>query len=346
MERKMVSVRTVDKISPIKDADRLEVARIGGWNIVVPKNEFSVDEKIAYFEIDSFLPETVPAFKSFQERGQKTFSVNEKEVKGHVLKTIKLRGVVSQGLVLSLEALGFTPEQIDALNVGDDITDAVNVVKHEEEIPKSADIIGAFDSRHAPKTVAERAQNLSEYWEEIKSMDWEATVKVDGSSQTMFFDSEQNKLRLFGRNWELDQNTKGMVVAEREGIADFCRENPDVVVQFEIVGEGISQNRLKLVGHRPLVFAVWADGVKIPRAQWDQRLLKVAVPSLDIKPEGELEDFIESISGLRGHITKDVLDEGVVFHLTGEKSAELPQWMGRNANFKIISQKFLIRNKL
>lgn len=346
MERKMVSVRTVDKISPIKDADRLEVARIGGWNVVVPKNEFSVDEKIAYFEIDSFLPESVPAFESFQERGQKVFLVNEKEVKGHVLKTIKLRGVVSQGLVLSLEALGFTPEQIDALNVGDDITEDVGVVKYDVEKPRSGEIIGGFDSRYAPKTDAERAQNLSEYWEDIKAFEWEATVKVDGTSQTLFFDSEEARLRIFSRNWEISDKTEGMKVAERDGIADFARENPDVVIQFELAGEGVNGNRAKLTGRRAFVFAVWADGVKVPRAQWDERLLRSAAPLLDIKPEGELEDFIESISGLRGHVTKDVLDEGVVFHLTGEHSSDLPVWMDRNANFKVISNKFILKNKL
>lgn len=94
------------------------------------------------------------------------------------------------------------------------------------------------------------------------------------------------------------------------------------------------------------MFAVWTQGVKVPREQWDQRLLDSAAPLLDIKPEGDLEDFIASVSGIRGYITKDILDEGVVFHLTGEQSSQLPVWMDRNANFKIISDKYILKHGL
>ena len=339
----MASLRTVDSVSAMKNADRLEVARVGGWNVVVPKGEFSAGDTVVYFEIDSFLPESVPAFESFQKRGQKKFLVDGEEISGHVLKTIKLRGIISQGLILSTDALGINT---DDYALGDDVSEVLGVLKYDVEKPAHGDIIGSFDARFAPKTDAERAQNLSAVWEDIKELEWEATVKADGTSQTIFFDSQEDRLRIFGRNWELAEQTEGMRVAQRDGIADFCAENPDTVVQFELSGEGINGNRQKISGRRAFVFAVWAQGVKVPREQWDQRLLDSAAPLLDIKPEGDLEDFIASVSGIRGYITKDILDEGVVFHLTGEQSSQLPVWMDRNANFKIISDKYILKHGL
>ena len=37
MERKLVSIRTIEKIIPIDGADRIEIAAIGAWHIIVPK---------------------------------------------------------------------------------------------------------------------------------------------------------------------------------------------------------------------------------------------------------------------------------------------------------------------
>ncbi len=44
--RKMASIRRIDAINPIEGADLIEVAVVGGWNIVVKKNEFSVGDLV------------------------------------------------------------------------------------------------------------------------------------------------------------------------------------------------------------------------------------------------------------------------------------------------------------
>jgi len=56
MERKLVSLRQVKEIRPIEGADRIEVAVVDGWNVVVPKGSFKPGDLAVYFEIDSFLP--------------------------------------------------------------------------------------------------------------------------------------------------------------------------------------------------------------------------------------------------------------------------------------------------
>lgn len=339
MERKLVSVQEITDIQPIKDADRIEVAKILGWNVVVGKDIHQVGEKVAFFEIDSMLPENDEKFDQFQQRGQKTVVVDGKEIKGHVVSTIKLRGVISQGLIMSLKELGLS----ENLEIGTEVTNEIGVVKWEEPIPVSSDIVGRFDSRFAPKSDAIRAQSLVENWEEITQMEWEISVKVDGTSTTLINDEEN--IRVFSRNWEISETSTAFVVAKEFGIVDEVEKHEGIAVQFELAGPGIQSNRAKLSRVTPLVFAVWNKGQKLPRSQWSQVFLNNSVPLLneEWKPSGTLEEMIEKVSGLRGNITKDKLDEGIVFHTSGEN---LPEWMDRNANFKIINNKFLLKHKI
>ncbi|MCP4961263.1 MAG: hypothetical protein GY925_18620 [Actinomycetia bacterium] len=50
-DRSLASIRTVDRVDPIEGADRIEVARVGGWNIVVKRGEFVPGDRCVYFEL-------------------------------------------------------------------------------------------------------------------------------------------------------------------------------------------------------------------------------------------------------------------------------------------------------
>lgn len=344
--RKLARIAVIDDINPIEGADRIEAAKVGGWTVVVQKGLYSPGDKAVYIEIDSFLREDMPVFESFQARGQKSLIIDGEEVRGHVVRTAKLRGVYSQGLLIPLSETGLL--RVIPCEIGKDVTEHLGIVKYEAIPPASAgDIIGDFDTRFAPKTDAERIQNLTEHWDEIRPLDWEATLKVDGTSQTLVHDPDYEGPRIFGRNWELDPNAaEGMLVAERTGLADVVMSTPNLVIQFELAGHGIQGNPLKLSDRHPFVFAVWADGRKLPREQWPSGAIEYAAPTLDIRPAGyaTVEELIDAVDGLRGHITKDKADEGVVFHLTGDAAASAPGWADRNANFKVISRKYLLKH--
>lgn len=90
-ERELAYVVKVDGISPIAGADRVELAHIGGWRIMVKKGQFQVGDYAIYFEIDSKVPEKEPFMflesKHFKVKTQKYF-------KGTV---------VSQGLLMALD---------------------------------------------------------------------------------------------------------------------------------------------------------------------------------------------------------------------------------------------------
>lgn len=102
--RELAYLVRVDEILPM-NADRLECAHIGGWNCVVGKDEFKAGDIGVYFEIDSKLPEVAP--------------FNEMEFlksKHYKIKTQKIRGVYSQGLLMPVSAFGWETSSIVSLN--------------------------------------------------------------------------------------------------------------------------------------------------------------------------------------------------------------------------------------
>lgn len=165
-KRKLVSIRTIANIEPILNADAIEVAVVDGWKVVTKKNEFKPGDLCVYFEIDSFLPDGVPAWQFLVDKSARMFE----GVKGHKLRSIKLRGVVSQGLVLPID---FAVERFEGSEfdegqelgeffaVGSDISEFLGVKKWEAALP--AELVGQAQGLFPSfirKTDQERCQNL------------------------------------------------------------------------------------------------------------------------------------------------------------------------------------------
>lgn len=347
--RKMATVQTIKNVSPIPNADRLEKVRVLGWNVVAAKGDFTEGNKVIFFEIDSFLPNDREYFEPFSTRGVKTFTINEVEKTGHVLTTVKLRGVVSQGLVLPIagqilqdiqKTYGDGFELVD----GFDVTEALGVVKYEPPLPAGTNIIGPYDTRFAPKTGAVRIQTISEHWDEIVNSQWIPTLKVDGTSQTLM--NVDGTIKIFGHNWELDPNSSpGYKIAEERGLVNIVRQYPNIAVQFELAGPGVlGRNILKLEHLEIFVFAVHMNGVKLNRNDWPEGIEQLGTPVLgsEWNLTGDIDEMIEKVSNLRGNITKNVPDEGIVYHYVGE---QIPEWLPAHRNIKIISNRFLMKNQ-
>lgn len=62
--RKLATIRKIDNIRPIVDADAIEAAVVGGWTVVVKKDEFKVGDLAVYLEIDSWVPHELAPFLS------------------------------------------------------------------------------------------------------------------------------------------------------------------------------------------------------------------------------------------------------------------------------------------
>lgn len=92
--RELAYVVIIDEIREIPGYDRVEHARTGGWWCIVPKGQFHPGDAAIYFEIDSKVPSTNPAFAFLEKRNYK-------------IKTQKMCKVLSQGLIMHAEDFGW-----------------------------------------------------------------------------------------------------------------------------------------------------------------------------------------------------------------------------------------------
>ena len=99
IERKLATVERVKNIIPHSNADALEIALIRGWQVVVGKDQFKKNDLVLYFEIDSFLP-VIPQFEFLRKN---CFRSSADIGEGFRIRTIKLRGEISCGLVIPLD---------------------------------------------------------------------------------------------------------------------------------------------------------------------------------------------------------------------------------------------------
>jgi len=99
--RKLATIRQIKNISPIDGADNICVAEVSGWKVVIKKGEYKQGEWVVFCEIDSWIPTELAPFLS----KNKTPSVFN-GVSGEKLRSIKLKGQISQGLILPISILG------------------------------------------------------------------------------------------------------------------------------------------------------------------------------------------------------------------------------------------------
>lgn len=374
MSRKLVSIQTIDQIAPIPGADRIMLAHVLGWKVIISKDmHLAVGDKVAYFETDSLLPASDSRYSQFMPRGVRHMTVTDPQtcetvdVSGHVLRTMKMRGVYSQGLVMPLPELGIDP----SLPVGADITEACHVIKYEppafagrganrqdKALQRAMQgIIGEFNAP-CSKSDAPRAQTLTGIWHELCKLEAVPTVKVDGMSLTFFFDGSE--LRMFTRNYEVDPTHPDWRDAcelahryftSRIGGLSVFDIGMGMCVQAEYAGPGINGNRQKLAKRDLFVFAVWQDGEKLPRDEWEDSFLAHAAPEInqwEYPLADSMDTLISAVDGMRGHITPDALDEGIVWHLDPNQTVpdSVREALGDNLCFKIINNTYLTKHHL
>lgn len=237
--RKLASIQEIKEIRAIENADKLEVVNILGWKVVVKKNEFKIGDKCIYCEIDSVLP----------EREEFEFLKDKK----YRIKTVKLRGQVSQGICFPLTILSE-----GSYNIGDDVTEVLGVIKYEMPIPESlsGEVRGDFPS-YIPKTDETRIQAVPDLLEEMSGLECYITIKLDGSSMTVC--NLNNDVQVCSRNLSLKKTDKSAQwnVVEKYDLENKIKECGNIGIQGEIVGVGIQKNRLELKDKDFFVFNVY-----------------------------------------------------------------------------------------
>jgi tRNA-binding EMAP/Myf-like protein len=152
MERKMAHIEIVHGVHPIENADAIECLKVLGWEVVAKKGDFKVGDKAVYLEIDSWCPHELAPFLSKSKEPREYGGV-----KGEKLRTAKMRGQISQGLVLPLSVLDgkIAPEECV---VGLDVTSILGIQKWEQEVAVhlQGQIRSTFPTHYVSKTDEER----------------------------------------------------------------------------------------------------------------------------------------------------------------------------------------------
>ena len=340
-DRKLASIRRIKEIRPIEGADRIVCAVVDGWELVTQKsNNFQPGDLVVYFEIDSLLPLTEQF--SFLEP-YKVSTRNSVNGEGYRLKTIKLRGQVSQGLILSIDTFPIL-NILSSLPEGMDLTETLDVKLYERPIPAQlrGKVRGNFPS-FIPKTDQERIQNCFDDWFfNNKQAEYEVTLKLDGSSCTIYYDVDKDLFGVCSRNLDLTETGDNAywLVARKYDLENKLRDfGRNIAIQGELMGPGVQGNREKLPELDLFVFDIyeWYSGQgKYFDAEVRQNVCKLLklkhVPVIDIDVFSgftSVKDFLKYAQ--RPSINNDVA-EGVVF-----KNTQDP-----HNSFKVISNAFLL----
>lgn len=304
-ERKLATIRQISEVKPIQGKDRIVSYRVDGWWVTDSKDKYQVGDLVVYLESDSWVPTDIAPFLS---KGKEPREFEG--VKGERLKTIKMGGVLSQGLLLPLSVLGerhaiFTISEgcIDA-----DVTDQLGVLKWEKPIPAQlrGQVRGNFPFE-IPKTDAVRIQNVRD-WETIsQTHTFEVTEKLHGSSCTFYLDNN-NEFHVCSRNLDLkfDENNAYWKVAIKYNVEEQMKELgfKGIAVQGELVGEGVNGNQYGIGGLDFFVFNIFNvnanGGVYVSagvRTLWCEKLRLKQVPNLTVEFSKDVQEMLKIAEG-------------------------------------------------
>lgn len=323
--RKLATVKQITAINPIPGADAIEVAEVDyGWKVVVKKGEFHVHDFAVYLEVDSWVPNELAPFLTKPGHTPKEY----KGVLGQRLKTIKLRGQVSQGLLLPLSVLkGKSVEELP-------------IIKMEKEIPAnmSGTVRGNFPTQ-IPKTDQERVQNIVKTVFANCHRKYEITEKMEGSSMTVY--NIDGKLGVCSRNIDLVEDDLNVFWSTAKKY-DLPEKVPlNTAIQGELIGPGIQGNIYGLDEHLFLVFDVYdiMQEMYLPpfeRQEFVAKLGLLHVPVISIACLSPYENKLDKLLLLADgkSMYGNTLQEGLVFKA-----------MDGGLTFKIISNKYLLKEK-
>ena len=339
--RKMATIRKIDALRPILGADAIECAIVGGWTCVVKKGEYVAGDLAVYCEIDSWIPYEVAPFLS---KGNFPHVYNE--VKGERLRTVKLRGQLSQGLLLPLKELYGLLQGLNNHFEGQDVSENLGIVKYEAPIPASlaGEVKGMFPSR-IPKTDQERIQNLSVELEEWKAakLTWEVTEKLDGSSMTVYM--IDGEVGVCSRNLDLKPNKDNSLWAtayKNEIDVKLIQSLSNLAIQGELVGNGIQGNIYKMRDQEFYVYDIYdidagryftpAERVAYCKA-WDIKHVPVFKSDFMLTTE-TVADLLQMAEG-----------KSVMGTIAGpEREGLVYKCNERQVSFKTVSNRFLLKS--
>ncbi|MCQ2209096.1 MAG: hypothetical protein MJZ34_02280 [Paludibacteraceae bacterium] len=274
--RKLATIRKIESIEPIPQKDRIVLAHIDGWQAIVTKDDFKVGDTVIFCEPDSVLPKK-PEFEFLSKYNYR-------------IKTIKMSGIISQGLILNMSLLS-SPS---SFAIGDDVTDLLGVTQYEPPMDKDPrprtqrqSFIDRILMRYSwyrklkdrlfglghtdfpdfiKKTDEERIQNHPEYLD-LDCL-WIGTEKLDGCSATYFLKKKKflcfnyYEFGVCSRNIRLnkqDDSVYWRMVEQynlKQTMKRMIKDADWMVLQGECIGRGIQKNIYRLSNNQLRIYSV------------------------------------------------------------------------------------------
>jgi len=333
MHRALASIARITELSPIAGADRIELARVAGWQCVVKKGEFQPGELAVYLEIDAVPPDREAFAWLWQPKGQTGVARPDT----FRIRTLRLRGTLSQGLLMPLAQAG-----LSGVREGDDVTEQLAVTKYEPPAPSGmGDWRAGFPSL-VPKTDEMRVQAVPQVLEELRGHPFVATVKMDGTSST--FVMVDGSLHACGRNHSVAEGENlYWYVAKKHRLADVLAGS-SLAIQGEIVGPGVQKNPVGLKDKSLFVFNLYdtRTGEHLGDAAMRDFCARHALTPVPVAFEGAR--FDETVDSLLAKAegtyegTKNQREGIVLRPVTAMRSTVL----GGRLSFKAISNRYLL----
>jgi RNA ligase (TIGR02306 family) len=353
-ERKLATIRRIKEITPIEGADKIELCHIDGWQCVSQKGNFEVNSLAVFFEIDSLLPIKEP-FLFLESRGRKKL---DDGTEGYRLRTIKLKGVLSQGLLLPLlDFVNDLPEMdLQTIKenkdsfVGVDLTESLGIKKYEPPVPAQlrGHVKGSFPS-FLRRTDEERIQNLPDYFTKYEDEYFEETEKLDGTSSTYFLNNGEFGICSRNINFKItDENNDNTYfqMEKKYNIKETLEKiGKNLSIQGEICGPGIQKNRLGLKEVCLYIFKIYDIDLQryLTNPEKDEYMDKYFshiphVPLLGLvkifKEYPTMDSILEHVKG-KSILNKDKKREGCVY-----KSCNT--FYNQVISFKVINNQYLL----
>ena len=357
--RKLASIRRIAELHPITNRDRIELAIVDGWSVIVKKGEYKVGDATIFIETDSIVPSNAPYFEFLAKAKFR-------------IKTMKMAGVVSQGLCAPLSLLN----QNTSYCSGTDVTEELGIIQWDNAISESEQ--GSTNDERAKKypkwlmrhkwfrklvlpkkkdkgfpayitkSDENRIQNLP-YLLKDKTVLWTVREKLDGQSATYvlkrrkrFLLQDKFEFIVCSRNMRRgrEDNSSFWQVARKYGIKKKLRdrigEYDFVCVQGEIIGPKIQGNKYGLGDYEFYVFNTSTnmnkdDGARHP----DEDCLFLGlvwcpiITTIYTMPD-TVSEVLEFATGKS--LLANVLREGVVLRNS------------KGASTKAVSPKFLLKH--
>lgn len=290
--RKLVTVRRIQAKEKLRGYP-YDVVYVDGWTVVVQKNEYRTGQLVVYFEIDSFIPATDGRFWEHLTFGRETFDGKE----GYRVKSRIFGKVISQGIVLAVEAFSEITSKIDSLKklMGEkkalaqifsmSFEEDLGVKKWEAEVDKGTSASFGRPPNFILQPGNERAQNVADLFTPKQTSPMlQVTEKLDGVSLSIYtvdassswyrslsalpkgcgkiMDSGQRRIGVCTRRYDYVDNgeNKFWELAKKLGLHQkILKVGGNVAIQGEFCGPDMGMDTMKFPNgeYRFFVFGIW-----------------------------------------------------------------------------------------